>query len=187
MAVTTAAAVIGAGASIYASKKSSKAAKEQNKLAREGIEAADPFKQYRSDAAAQLDKLMKDPSSIMESPEYRARQQAVARQLASQGYTGSGNALVEAAEAAGTSYQQAFQNLSQLSGAGVTPGGGYGQAQQTAIAGSEQNLSALAGVANNLTNLASTIGGQFNQAARPNIGPVTRQPIPIPKGTIDIG
>lgn len=178
------AAAIGAGTAIYSAKKSKDAQKEQNKIAAAGVEAADPLKAYRPEYAKQLDALMKDPSSIQNTAEYKARQQAVARQLASQGYTGSGNALVEAAEAAGTSYQQAFQNLSGL--AGGTPGGGYDTAAQTAIAGNEQNLSALSGVANNLTNVAATVGQRFNQAAQPSIGPVTKQPITSPL-KIDIG
>lgn len=184
-AITTAA--IGAGTAIYSAKKASSNAKQANKIAQQGIEAADPYAKYRPEAAKQLSDLMANPSSIMDTPEYKARQQAVARQLASQGYTGSGNALIEAADAAGQSYQQAFNNLSTLSGAGQAPGGGYGTAAQTSISGGEQELSGIAGIANNLTNLGATIGGKFNQAASPQIGPVTKQPISIPQSKIDIG
>lgn len=167
MAAVTAAA-IGAGTAIYAQKSASKQAKAQNKLAREGIDAADPFKQYRGKYAEQLDKLMTDPSSITSTPEYKARLDAAARQMAAQGYTGSGNAILEAANAGGAAYQQAFSNLGQLAGAGVTPGGGYDQALAAQSEGSAQKLSAYAGVANNLGNLALTAGQRFNQAATPS-------------------
>lgn len=163
MAAITAAAVGAAGA-IYASKKASKDAKENRELAREGIEASDPFREYRPEYAKRLDTLMSDPSAIEDTPEYKARLQAAARQLAAQGYTGSGNAILEAANAGGAAYQQAFQNLAMLSGAATQPGGGYGQALAANQAGSEQRLSSIAGVTNNLSNLALEMGG-FNRAA----------------------
>ena len=162
MAAVTAAA-IGAGTAIYSARQSSKQAKEQNKLAREGIEAADPYKQYRPEMAKKLNALVEDPSSITETPEYKARLEAAARQLAAQGYTGSGNAVIEAANAGGAAYQQAFENLSMLSGAGASPGGGYGQALDAAANANDNKLSATAGVANNFTNLALQIGQKFNQ------------------------
>lgn len=166
MAAVTAAA-IGAGSAIYAQKKASKDAKAQNKLAKEGIAAADPFGPHRGKYAEQLDKLMSDPSSITSTPEYKARLDAAARQMAAQGYTGSGNAILEAANAGGAAFQQAFQNLGQLSGAGVTPGGGYDQALASQSESNAQKMSAYAGTANNLTNLALTAGQRFNRAATP--------------------
>lgn len=157
MAAITSAAIVTAG-SIYASNKASKQAKEQNKLAQQGIAAADPYAAYRPAAAERLNALMADPSSIKDTASYKARMQAVQRQLASQGYTGSGNALVEAAEAAGTAYQQEFNNLSMLSGAGVAPGGGYDNALMANQNANDTQLSGYAGIINNLGNLASTIG-----------------------------
>lgn len=168
MAAVTAAAIGTAGA-VYSAKKSSDAQKAQNKMAKEGIEAADPFKQYRPKYAEQLDKLMSDPSSITSTPEYKARLEAAQRQLAAQGYTGSGNAIVEAANVGGQAYQQAFQNLSMLSGAGsATPGAGYDSALAANSEGNAQKLSAYAGVANNLGNLALTAGQRFNKTATTN-------------------
>lgn len=184
-AITTAA--IGAGTAIYSANKASKAAKEQNKIAREGIEASDPFRQYRPKYAEQLDKLMSDPNSIVDTPEYKARLEGAARTLAAQGYTGSGNAIIEAANAGGAAFQQAYDRLANLSGAGATPGGGYGNAIQTSIAGNEQKLSAQAGVANNITNLASTMYDKWNQRSAAQPGPVTKQPISIPTATVDSG
>lgn len=163
-AITTAA--IGAGTAIYAAKKQSDAAKDANKIAKEGIAASDPLKDFRPEYAQKLDALIKDPSSITDTAEYKARQQAVARQLAAQGYTGSGNALIEAADAAGQSYQQAFQNLYGLASGQM--GGGYDTATQASLAGSDSKANAIAGVANNLTNLGATIGGKFNKPATGN-------------------
>ena len=81
----------------------------------------DPYAPYRSAAASKLNSLMSNPGDIQNLPEYKARMLAVSRTMAAQGYTGSGNALVAAANAGGTAYQQAFQNLSTLSGAGFNP------------------------------------------------------------------
>lgn len=164
MAAITA-AVIGVAGSIYASKQAKKQGDKDRALAREGIEAADPYKAYRGDAANRLNTLMADPSSIQDSAEYKARIQSTQRQLAAQGYTGSGNALVEAAEAGGGAYQQAFNNLAMLSGANATPGGGYATALQSSQNNSAQQLSATSGVTNNLANLALTVGGKFNKSA----------------------
>jgi hypothetical protein len=164
MAVVTAAAITTAGA-VYASKQAGKQAKEQNKLAREGIDAADPYREYREGAAQKLNALMENPDSIKDSPEYKARVQAAERLMASQGYTGSGNALVEVANAGGTAYQQAFSNLAMLSGAGQAPGGGYGAALSANQASNDSKLSGYAGIINNVGNLASTIGSRFNQPA----------------------
>lgn len=169
MAAITAAALTTA-ATVYATKKAGDQAKEQAQLAREGIEAADPYKQYRGAAAEQLNALMKDPSKLADTAEYKARQLAAARQLASQGYTGSGNAIIEAANAGGESYQQAFNNLALLSGAGAAPGGGYGNALSAQQAANDNRLSGYAGIANNLGNLALTIGNRngTNSAAGGN-------------------
>lgn len=164
MAAITA-AVIGVAGAVYASNKSAKAAKEANQVAREGIEAADPFRASRPQYATKLNELMSDPSSIQNTPEYKARMQSVQRQLAAQGYTGSGNALVEASEAAGTVYQQAFSNLAMLSGANATPGGGYANALNTMQNGSTQNLSSLGNITDNLSNLALQVGQRWNQPA----------------------
>jgi hypothetical protein len=167
MAAITA-AVIGAAGAIYAAKKSSDAQKDQAKLGREAIDAADPFRQYRPQYAAQLNDLMKNPSSIEKTPEYKARIAAAQKQMAAQGYTGSGNAIIEAANGAGQAFEQAFQNLSMLSGAGVAPGGGYASAMQANQNASDNYLSSVAGVTNNFSNLALTIGNRFNQPAATN-------------------
>lgn len=167
MAAVTAAAIGAAGAlgSAYMAKKSGD---KQAKLAQQGIDAADPYKQYRPDAAARLNALMQDPSSITESPEYKSRLDAAQRQLAAQGYTGSGNAIIEAANAGGQAYQQAFSNLALLSGAGQAPGGGYGQAMSSLADSEAQKMSAYSGVVNNLGNLALTYGQRFNTASTGN-------------------
>jgi len=92
----------------------------------------DPYAQYRPAAAQKLNTLMNDPNSIQNLPEYQAQMQAASRTMAAQGYTGSGNALVAAANAGGQAYQQAFNNLAMLSGAGQSPAYGAGMATQQA-------------------------------------------------------
>lgn len=156
MAAVTAAA-IGAGTAIYSAKQASKQAKSAQA-------AADPFAPNRGQYAEQLNKLMADPSSITETPEYKARLEAVARTLASQGYAGSGNMAIEAANAGGAAFQQAYDRLAVLSGATT---GSPAAASQAAVAGGQQRLETYAGAANNITNLASTLGDRFNKAAQP--------------------
>lgn len=167
MAAITA-AVIGAGTAIYAAKKNSDAQKKQAQMQQQAIDAADPFRTYRPEYAAKLDKLMNDPSSIVNTPEYKARLTAASRAIAAQGYTGSGNAIIEAANGGGQAFQQALQNLGVLSGASTGQlGGNYAAAMQSASEGNAQGLSSIAGVGNNLANLALTVGQKFNQ---PNNG-----------------
>lgn len=180
MAVITTAAV-GAAATIYSAKKSSDAQKKAAKQGDAAIAAADPFAEYRPGYAKKLDALMSDPSSITTTPEYKSRLEAASRQLAAQGYTGSGNAILEAANAGGAAFQQSYNNLAQLSGAGVTPGGNYGAAMQNNQAATDNKLSSIVGVANNLTNLGTQIGSKFNKPSTGQIGPVTKVPIPVPK------
>lgn len=92
----------------------------------------DPYAQYRGVAATKLNSLMNDPSTLTQLPEYQAQEQAAARTMAAQGYTGSGNALVAAANAGGQAYQQAFNNLALLSGAGQSPAAAQSAANQQA-------------------------------------------------------
>ena len=178
MAAITA-AVIGAGTAIYAAKKNSDAQKKQAKMQQQAIDAADPFRQYRPEYAKKLNDLMNDPSSIEDTPEYKARLTAAERQLAAQGYTGSGNAVLEAANGAGQAFQQAMSNLAVLSGASTAQlGGGYASALQSASDGNAQSLSSIAGIGNNLANLALTVGQRFNS---PNSGyQISYQPTPTP-------
>lgn len=94
--------------------------------------AYDPYAQYRPAAATKLNDLMNNPSSIQNLPEYQAQMQAASRTSAAQGYTGSGNALVAAANAGGQAYQQAFNNLAMLAGAGQSPALAQNAANQQA-------------------------------------------------------
>ncbi len=83
--------------------------------------AYDPYASYRPAAAQQLNDLMKNPSSAVNSSYGQAEQLAAGRTMAAQGYTGSGNALIAAAQAGGNAYQQQFNNLAMLSGATQSP------------------------------------------------------------------
>ena len=107
--------------------------------AQSGTSVYDPYAPYRGAAATKLNNLMADPSSIQGLPEYQADMQAASRTMASQGYTGSGNALVAAANAGGQAYQQAFNNLAMLSGAGANPA--YAQSMANRQANNQQGQS----------------------------------------------
>ncbi len=145
-------AVIGAVVSLYSANKNSK----DKKAAAKQVTNSDPYGPYRASAAAQLQALQNDPNSIVNTAEYKARQTATARLIASQGYTGSGNAIAAAAEAGGASYQQAFNNLAAEAGVGAQPGGSSAALGYAANA-NDNYLSSIAGVGNNLAYLANAV------------------------------
>ncbi len=185
MAAITAAVVVTAG-TVYASKQAGKQQKAASKAQKEMAGAADPYAQYRGDAAARLNALSSDPSSVQDGAVWKARQQAAARAIASQGYTGSGNAIIAAADAGAAAYQQEFDNLAMLSGAngGNSVAAGINQTGMNNQQGyNEQRMSNYAGMINNLGNLATTVGARFNQpaTARPTMTQVS-----IPRTTIPV-
>lgn len=164
-AITTAA--IGAGTALYGAYQGNKQSKDAKKAAANAQSAADPYAQYRGDAAARLNALIADPSKISETATYKARMQASERIMAAQGYSGSGNAILGAQEAAAAAYQQEFDNLSMLSGASngtSNATSAYGASTGAISNANDNKLSAYAGVANNLTNLANTV---FNKPVTP--------------------
>ncbi len=161
------AAAIGAATAIYSAKKSSDNQKAAAKASSSAASAADPYAPYRAQAATQLNALVSDPSSITNTATYKVGQQAAERTMAAQGYTGSGNAILASQEAAANSYQQEFNNLSAL--AGVSNGTALATSVNTnaannATEGNAQTLSGYAGIANNLTNLATQV---FNKPTVP--------------------
>ena len=168
-AITTAA--IGAGTAIYSSEQAKKQQKKAAKDQQAMMEKADPYSAHRASAADRLNKLSMGETNVTDLASYKARAQAAERTMAAQGYTGSGNALLAAADAGGAAYQQEFDNLSNL--AGVATGGSNAvsaySAGNSAISNANDNsMSATAGVANNITNLATTTLGKFNSKATVN-------------------
>lgn len=134
-------AAVGAAAiTVVGGYMTAKSNQKSNKALSQAAAKQDPYGPYRDAAALKLNSLMDDPSKITDTAEYKARQTAASRTMAAQGYTGSGNALAAAAEAGGNSYQQAFNNLAMLSGAGVAPGQG---AVQAAMGQSQNNQNAM--------------------------------------------
>lgn len=174
-AITTAA--IGVATTVYATNAAKKEGKKNRDAAANAAKGADPYAEYRAGAAADLDALQADPSKIKNTAEYKARMMAAERTMASQGYTGSGNAMVAAAEAGASVYQQAFDNLARQSGVDVglqTAAGVSSTGLQTAQNSSDNYLSSIGGVANNIGNLAGTIGARFNQPAAVPTGGTAR-------------
>ena len=143
-AVGAAAVSVVGGALINKSHSSS------NKGYSQAAQQMDPYGPYRDQMAKKLNDLVNNPSSINNTPEYKARIQAAQRMMAAQGYTGSGNALVAAANAGGDAYQQAFNNLAMLSGANQAPGNGAMAAAQGKAQSNQQALQGYSGVANSL-------------------------------------
>ena len=163
MAAITA-AVVGVAGSVYASKQAKKQQQQASKDAAVAMEKADPYAKYRDSAAQRLNDLMSDPNSVSSTPTFAARLQAAQRASASQGFTGSGNALVAAADAGAAAYQQEFDNLAMLSGAAQGTGNAtaaYSASTGAKSAANDNYLGSTAGVVNNLTNLV----GKFNKTA----------------------
>jgi len=97
-----------------------------------GTPNADPFAQYRGQAAQQLMALQANPNLVTQQPGYQAGLTAVERSLASQGFQGSGNMMAGLAEYGQNAYQQAIQNLMTMSGASSSPAAGAQVNAQTA-------------------------------------------------------
>src|SRR6478752_1816632 len=114
---------IGAAISLAGSLFGLGSSKGDKKDAEKQVEKSDPFGKYRDKYAQDINSLMDDPSKIKDTGLYEAKQQAASRLLAAQGYTGSGNAVVAAAEAGGETYQQNLDNLIRLAGVDAQPGG----------------------------------------------------------------
>lgn len=123
-------AVIGIGGSLLAGAMSGSGNKASSAATNPGY--YDPYAAYRGNAAAQLNGMMSSYNPN-QNPVYGAMMQAAQTQAASQGYNGSGNALVAAANAGGQAYQQQFNDLAMLSGANANP------AQAGALAAQQGN------------------------------------------------
>ena len=164
------AAAITVVGSALSSNNSNSGGSSSSGSASSGSQAAyDPYAPYRGAAATKLNALMADPSSVQQLPEYKADMQAASRTMAAQGYTGSGNALVASANAGGQAYQQAFNNLAMLAGAGQSPAyaaglaanqGNYNQQAQNQMWGQIGNIAG--GVIGNLHKTGTTGGGYYN-------------------------
>lgn len=92
-------------------------AQQLQQLAAQRAAMLDPYAAYRSGAAAQLQSLQANPSSITNTPGYQTGLEATQRTMAAQGYQGSGNMAAAVAKYGGDFYQQQLNNLAMLSGA----------------------------------------------------------------------
>jgi hypothetical protein len=118
--------------------------KKQGKAAQA---ASDPFSPYRAQYAQQLAQLQANPGSITSLPGYEAGQQALMRALSARGLQGSGNAMVELQKYGQDFYTQQVNQLSNLAGAGATPGAGSGTAINANVAANKAQSSAFADLA----------------------------------------
>ena len=156
-------AALSIGGAIFGAISAKKKAKQERALAEKSIEASDPFAPYRKDNAEKLQALMNDPSSIENLPEYKTRIRAAERTMASQGYTGSGNALVAAAEASGEAYQSAFNNLALTSGASANPGQGYSAALEANASANQTDLRGQGALLGSIVRKGPEIWEAFNK------------------------
>ena len=137
---------------------------------------ADPYAQYRSQAASQLQNLLANPSTITSTPGYQFNLQqglqAQQAQQAAQGRLVSGGGLLQAQQFgqqyATSNLQQQQALLAQLSGATQAPAGAapaqqginFGQAGLGAL-----GLQQLSGGAANVINPLQTLYSQYNQSS----------------------
>lgn len=136
--------LLGAGIGAW---QSNQASKDYLEAAKYAADRADPFYAQRPQYQAMLKNLMTDPNSIQQTPSYQFRfdqgQNALERSLSAKGYLGSGNLLHDLQNygqgMASQEYENQFNRLSGLSGAGFGPGNAGGVYQQGANASIAQN------------------------------------------------
>jgi hypothetical protein len=135
---------------------------------------ADPYAAYRSQAAAQLQNLLMNPSTITTTPGYQFNLQqglqAQQAQQAAQGRLVSGGGLLQAQQFgqqyATSSLQQQQALLAQLSGATQAPASGaiaQGNLLAGQIGGTLGGAQALASGTQNVINPLASLYAQYNQ------------------------
>jgi hypothetical protein len=139
-------AALGLVGSLFGMSSARRQQRDAQRAQQEAIAAGDPYGPYRDAAAQRLNALTYE--SVVDTPEWKARQRAAERTMAAQGYTGSGNALLAAAEGGGAAYQQAFDNLARQAGIDKQPGYGHNAALS----------------AQNGQNYMNNMSGAFNSA-----------------------
>lgn len=118
--LATPGSLLSIGSGIYGLNQ----ANQMKQIAQQAAQLQDPFAPQRSQYQQQLSALMANPQSVSSIPGYQAGLDAIIRSQAAAGYLGSGNMMNAMAQYGGQFYQQQLQNLMQLSGANVQPGGG---------------------------------------------------------------
>ena len=137
---------------------------------------ADPYAQYRGQAASQLQNLLMNPQSVTQTPGYQFNlsqgMQGLQAQQAAQGRLVSGGALLQGQQygqnLASQTYQQQLQNLSTLSGASQSPAtGATSQAGLIAgqLGGQLGGWQGIAGGAGQVLNPLQTLYSQYNQSS----------------------
>jgi hypothetical protein len=134
---------------------------------------ADPFSQYRSGLAAQLNNLLINPSTVTSTPGYQFNLsqglQGLQAQQAAQGRLVSGGALLQGQQygqnLAQQTYQQQLQNLASLSGATQSPATGATTQQQLGfgnVGAGALGLQQLGAGAAGVLNPLATLYSQYN-------------------------
>jgi hypothetical protein len=139
---------------------------------------ADPFSQYRSGLASQLNNLLQDPNTVTSTPGYQFNLsqglQAQQAQQAAQGRLVSGGALLQGQQygqqLASQTYQQQLANLASLSGATQSPGTGATAQQNVGLSntanlfGGINSIAQGLGVASGLSPL-DTLYSNYNKSS----------------------
>jgi len=104
---------------------------------------SDPFASERDYYKGKLRSLYDNPASLVETPGYKAGEQAVTRSMAANGYLGSGNMMTELFDYGGKVFDSQAARLAQLAGAGATPGAGGATVANTMDSSNAAMVSAL--------------------------------------------
>lgn len=126
---------------------------------------ADPFAQYRDQAAQDLMALQADPSLLTQRPGYLAGLEAVQRSMGAQGYQGSGNMMAALSEYGGNEYDREMKRLMTMSGASTSPAAGAGvdaQNYQTTQSGNIADYQARIEALNRIAGTLYDYGTQGN-------------------------
>lgn len=142
--------VLGTAGGIFSSVDDYKQGKASRNLERQSM-------RFSSDMFRQLDALTKDPSMITQMPMYQAGLESVQRSLASQGLTGSGNAVMALSDYGANYWRDQVSLFSQLAQGGM-PTYGTGSTLQAGGAG---RMSAMGTAAGNQPGSGS-IGGMIS-------------------------
>lgn len=135
--------------------------------------AIDPFAPYRANYAQQLNMLLGDPTRVQALPGFQAElglgKQTVERTLAARGQVGSGAEQIALQNLGmaqqGKYFNEEFNRLATLSGAGQSPAAGgmaFNQAQQQQIQNQQQLAGAFGSIAGYGVGAGMQQGGWLN-------------------------
>lgn len=131
--------VVWAGMEYSNAKDATEAYQQQLQKA---IDSSDPFGPERAKYQQQLDELMRDPSSFLNSPQVQFASDAAARKMASMGYNQSPAQAQAIADASIGQYYEQAKMLAGLTGSNIAPNTGAAVSAANGLIGARTNENA---------------------------------------------